>query len=544
MHNSAVLRVVCLLALCGDVGLVGGCAHSPVAERTTAPAGTASVVAAPATDPSAAVVSAGSASVSMGDTPVAKARVEGAPVDDAQAVRAQAGEGVHPAAAWEAKSDDFSPADSSDSELQGPHPVDYYVQLALARNPEIRAAERSVSAQAEVVPQVTELDDPTLTESFQPFTNHSVQTAAGRGVNVLSLSQKFPWYGKLRVRGEVAREETRMALARLASVQLEVIEEVKLSYLELYYTQRAIEITEQDEKLLDRILQFVNARFQANRAPLQDLLRVRIEKRKVQDRLISLRRQMRQAQADLAEVIQATPQADLKAQGSVTESVPRELDQLYTAAVQCRPELREKLHAIIRDRRRRELARLDFYPDVTVGVGWQAIAGDEALSDVANGNDNVQFSVGMNLPVWREKLRAGVREADQRIFASSRRYDAERDDTFRQIRRLIVQARALDEQLRLFREQIIPDSESTVKLLFARYRSQQADIQDVLDNYSRLLAYHIQVIRLEASLGQTLASLERVVGCQLTLFREKGQSNGANDEQVPPNPLPPAPRDD
>jgi len=393
--------------------------------------------------------------------------------------------------------------------------VDFFVSLALQRNPEVLAAQRAAFARAEVLPQVTALDDPMLTEAFQPFQNHSLQTAAGRGVNSLMLSQKFPWFGKLRVRGEVAEQETQMALARLAQAQLKVIEAVKLAYYELYYTQRAIEITQADDKILDEILQFVDARYKASKVPQQDLLRTRIEKRKVQDRLITLRRQLRQAQADLAREIQTAPDADLKVKPFNLEKAPTEIDQLFAAAIRCRPELQERLHAVVKERRARELARLKYYPDVEAGIGWQAITEHNALAAVANGNDNVQFTVGVNIPLWRDKLRAGVAEAEHRIAESSRRVESTRDDTFRHIRRLTVQATAIEQQIELFRKGIIPDAESTLKLLFARYRSGQADVQDLLDNYSRLLTYHLQVARLEAQLGQTLASLERVVGCNV-----------------------------
>lgn len=394
--------------------------------------------------------------------------------------------------------------------------IEYFVALALDRHPDVLAAQRRAFAHAEVLPQATALDDPMLTDSFQPFTNHSLQTAGGRGVNSLVLSQKFPWFNKLRVRGEVAEQGTQIALTRFAQAQLKVIENVKLAYFEVYFTQRAIEITKADDKILDEILQFVDAQYKASKVPQQDLLRTRIEKRKIQDRLITLQRQLRQSQADLAREIQTSPDADLKVKSFIVESVPGEIDQLFAAAVRCSPQFQERLHAIVKERRTRELARLKYYPDVTAGVGWQAITDNSALSPVANGNDNLQFTIGINVPIWREKLRAGVAEADHRIAESTRRLESTRDDTFRQIRRLTVQATTIEKQIDLFKKGIIPDAESALKLLFTRYRSGQADVQDVLDNYSRLLSYHVQVARLEANLGQTLASLERVVGCKLS----------------------------
>ena len=119
------------------------------------------------------------------------------------------------------------------------------------------------------------------------------------------------------------------------------------------------------------------------------------------------------------------------------------------------------------------------------------------------------------------------------MVQSARQYDAERDDTFRHIRRLFVQARALESQIELLKKHIIRDAESTLKLVFARYEVSKADIQDVIDNFTRLLDFHIQLVRLQANLGQTLASLERAVGCRLVTLAE---TTSARPKVVPPAP--------
>ena len=424
--------------------------------------------------------------------------------------------------------------------LAGPHPVDFYVRLALERNPEILAARRGVAGRAEVIPQVTALDDPMLVDSFQPVTSNSVQTAAGRGTNMLTLSQRFPWFGKLRLRGEVAEQETKMALTRLAQSQLKVIENVKLSYYELYFIQRAIEITEEDAKLLSRLLKSADARYRTGKTSFQDVLRGQVELEKLANRLIVLRRRLAQAKADLAKDLHTSPEADFQANSIAADSAPQQIEHLYAAAVRCRPELQERLHAIVRDQRMQELARLNYYPDVTLGLGWQAITANNALSGIANGNDNFAITVGINLPVWRDKLQAGLRESEHRLVESARRYDAERDDTFRRIKRLIVQAHALEQQIELFEKSIVPKAERTLRISATDYSVGKVDFQQVIDNWTGLLQFQVQVVRLKASLGQTLASLERVIGCQLVTFDDGGETPVPPAPEQPPDDRKPA----
>ncbi len=156
----------------------------------------------------------------------------------------------------------------------------------------------------------------------------------------------------------------------------------------------------------------------------------------------------------------------------------------------------------------------------------------EAISPVADGNDNLGIQLGVNLPIYRDKLQAGVREAEHRVVESARRYDAERDDTFRQIRRLAATADAAERQIALYRNRIVPNTQRALDVSIADYPTGRGDILQVIDNYTELLTFQIQIARYEADLAQALASLERVVGCEIA------SSTPMSFPDVPPAPEP------
>jgi len=402
-------------------------------------------------------------------------------------------------------------------EVEGAHPIDFYVQTALARNPEIQALERRVAAQAEVVPQVTTLPDPMLSNVFWPISDNSPQTAAGQQTNVLQLSQQFPWFGKLQLRGQVAEAQTQIALSQLAETQLKVAEDVKTTYYEVYFSQQAIKITEDNETFLRDYITLADARYRVGKSSQQDVLRAQVELSKLQDQLVALRRQWKVAQADLAKLLSVPPESDLRAQDSLNvPAVPEQMERLYQVALATRPELQGRLQAILRDQRMVELARRNYYPDVAVGVNWGSITETGALAKtIANGHDNVGFVVGINLPIWHDKLSAGVREAQNRQAESAQLLQVAKDDILRHVRRLSVQALALEQQVALYRKEIVPRADQTLRVAAADYKVGKVDALTVLDNYTQLLRFQIQQVRLEAALGQVLASLERAVGGQL-----------------------------
>ena len=114
--------------------------------------------------------------------------------------------------------------------LEGPHPLEDYIQFALVQNPEILAARKQIESRIASIRVARGLPDPNLTAVSQPA---PVQTAAGEFQFILNANQKFPWFGKLNTRGLVADAEASIARAELAAVELDTISNVKKAYFEL-----------------------------------------------------------------------------------------------------------------------------------------------------------------------------------------------------------------------------------------------------------------------------------------------------------------------
>ena len=64
------------------------------------------------------------------------------------------------------------------------------------------------------------------------------------------LSQMFPWFGKLGLRGDVAVEAAKAQQQQYEAAKLRLYYQVKDAYYELYYLARAIEITEENKELM------------------------------------------------------------------------------------------------------------------------------------------------------------------------------------------------------------------------------------------------------------------------------------------------------
>ncbi len=420
--------------------------------------------------------------------------------------------------------------------LAGPQPVEVYIGYALTQNPDIQAARKRVEAAANRVPVAASLQDPMLGVTSFPS---PVQTAAGEQTLSMNASQQIPWHGKLDTRASVAEAETNVARAQLAAAELDVIEQVKRAYYELYYIQKAIRITEDDKKLLIDLTKIAEAKYRTGAVSQQDVLRAQVETSNLDSDLIRLRQQLESSQAQLAQLLHVSPETPVRAVEQLpAEQIPRGLDRLYEQAVSARPELHAQLAALTRDRQNVELARLNYFPDVTASVIWNNIA-DQGLSPVANGQDSVGLGVSVNVPLYRKRLDAAVRAGEAQATATARQYDSLRDKTTAQVKSLFVQATSQYELVKLFRDDIIPKADQTLRVSSSAYETGKTDFLQLIDNWRQLLRFQIMYQRLESQLQQTLASLERVVGGQLPLEAAPPSNQPRPPEQLPP--VPPAP---
>lgn len=398
-------------------------------------------------------------------------------------------------------------------QLAGPRPVEDYVQYALTQNARIQAARSRIEAAANRVPQAASLEDPMLSVSGWPFYPNVPQTAAGRRTAEMMVSQQVPWFGKLSNRAAAAEAEANAARAQLAAAELETIEQVKRAYYQLHFVEQSIQVTQQSRDLLAQVLQIAETRYRTGDTSQQDILRLQAELSGVDGDLVRLNQELATARAEIAQLLHISPETPFQTlQELRPEEIPRDLQALYEQAVAARPELHALLAEIERDQRKLELAHLEYRPDFSFSLGWGEMTTNRALAPSADGRDSITTGMAVNLPIYRKRLDAGVREAEAQAVASAREYDAMRDQTLRSVKSLFAQAESQRELIRLFRESIIPATEQALEVSIREYQVGQTEFVQMIDNWRELLRLQIAHAQLEAQLRQTLASLARVVG--------------------------------
>ncbi len=157
------------------------------------------------------------------------------------------------------------------------------INEALARNPQLRETEACWKASIEKIPQVKALPDPMLT--ITQFIE-SVETRVGPQRNILALSQEFPWFGTLSLKGKIALHDALAHAELYKAQQREIIRRMKNTYYDLYFIHMAIAITRGDLELLQRFENIAATRYATGKGIQQNVIKIQTEITKDQDCLL------------------------------------------------------------------------------------------------------------------------------------------------------------------------------------------------------------------------------------------------------------------
>src|SRR5437870_3479842 len=229
---------------------------------------------------------------------------------------------------------------------------------ALKSNPEIQAVRQKVESARARAGQSTYLEDPEVNiEAWGVPLNHPVRFRSSNPI-ILGLRQKFPFFGKLGLKGEIAAEEVKMAGEELRAKEVEVIAKVKSAYADFFMASKSIEIQKELLELVRQASLTADNLYRVGKAPQQDVIKALLEQTDALNKLNWAERDRITSQAKLNTLLSRSPSSPL-GQLSELKLTPLSLQfsDLEKLVLEQRPELRALESGINKSEKSLELAR-------------------------------------------------------------------------------------------------------------------------------------------------------------------------------------------
>lgn len=390
-----------------------------------------------------------------------------------------------------------------------------YLEGALGRHPALDESLAKYRSALERIPQVTALPEPMFEINPGP---RMAETRVGPQMLMMSISQEFPWFGKLSEKGKVAAKEAEMQRQAREIVRAEIIRQVKLAYFGLAYIDRAIAITREDRDLLVHFETLAQAQYSQGIGLQQAALKLQAEITRAQNRLEDLLRQRSDAEVALNTLLDQPPETPLPPVTlSRVEAGVSDLDTLYARGRQNRPELKSAFLQIEVDEKRIDVARKDRWPDIRLEANYINVAKRSDTAGVlmppeGNGKDIYNFSVGIKLPIRRQKYNAAAAEATEDFLASRAGYRNAVNSVEASIRSTAFRLKTLQEQISLFERVLLPQASQALQSAETAYSTGSLSVLELLDSERILLEVRLSLAQFETDSMKALAEMERATG--------------------------------
>lgn len=386
-----------------------------------------------------------------------------------------------------------------------PNPdFDDYLSLMASKNPELRsryhqwqAAEKKIKiTEAWADPQVR------VSAALQPLV-----TAQGPQTLRIGVSQLIPRPKEIRSASEAQTHISQASYSGLQTHLLDLSLNLKTSYSQSYLLGQKLEIQKQIKLLLSNWQQVLLTRYRSASAGHPDLVKTQLE-------LLRLDDQIRETEVDLTNSLDDL-RILLNLDASVEIPVPTELDTEVTPVENgAENPLILRQQAYLNAAKSGEgMAKSRTRPQVMLGLDWLVVGSSDIVNPaLVAGQDAFSLNVGLSLPVWGKKNKAGKATARSILLAEEAKYEALQHDLLLRTGQAQRDLQNAERRIKLLEQSLIPKSQEVYQVLETAYTAGNADLYSLLDAVENLLDHQLQLVEAEVTLWQAQARLNHLKG--------------------------------
>jgi outer membrane protein TolC len=319
----------------------------------------------------------------------------------------------------------------------------------------------------------------------------------------LTIEQPFPLSGIRRHRRTSALADVDRLRAEASRTTLDVGVQAANAFLMVQERRRTQALVSEQLAFARDVVSAANARYASGTAPQSDVLRAEVEVARFEAHARALVSEVRGAEAMLNTSLALDADGPVPALASVAFAQPPPSWSVIKTALTSRPELAAGRAEILRAEADVQVMRDMSRPMATIRTG--------PSYTMTDGNGWMAM-VGLTLPIWRGKLRAGVAEA-QAMRAMS-------EADLRAMTRMIEgDAAVAVNQLQAARDRqtalatdVLPRARMAIEPAVAGYTSGQLPLVSVIEAVQSLWLVQADLIAADTELGLAWARLGRALG--------------------------------
>lgn len=392
-------------------------------------------------------------------------------------------------------------------EAQHPTALRDLISEAERNNPQIAAAQYGYRAATHIAAEKSALPDTQLTlqqfsvGSPRPFAGYTNSEFAYIGVGV---SQEIPYPGKRGLRAQVGNREADIRRADGESVTLDVLDKIKSAYFQLSYLQQTLSILERNNDLLNDVQQIAESRYRVGQGTQQEVLKTQLQHTKILQEITMHHRDVGQLQAQLKQMLNRPQDSpDIETEPLTARPMTYSAADLLKVVRDQNPAVQAQQAMVNKAQAEVDVAKKEFRPDFNLQYMYENT--DRKFRDY------YAVTFGINLPN-RGRRKAELAEAEASREQASKQLEAELQQRLADVQQQYVAAQTSEEQLKIYSDGLIPQSDTTFRSALAAYQANRQDFQTLLFAFLDVLNLQLDYQRELAEHESALAHIETLTG--------------------------------
>jgi outer membrane protein TolC len=386
------------------------------------------------------------------------------------------------------------------------------VELALSGNPGIAEIKARAEAMAAIPAQEGALPDPTLNLDMLNVPTRSFDLRKEDMTMIeVGLSQTIPFPGKLALKEKAAEEEALAAASSVEDARLRLARDAKKAWWSLFYYDRALTVAGEAEQFFLQLIEVAQSKYRVGQGAQQDVLMAQLELSKLKDEKLELTGMRHTGNIQLNVLLNRKPGMSARIPQQAEIKLPwLDYAALQEQAMRSSPLAARHENMLNAARAKVELAKKDYYPDLTLGGGY-AFRQNAPNGDVRSDFLSVRLSV--NLPIYAgQKQAKAVDQRQSELLQEQYSAQDEHNKLHGEIAAKSAEYLHAKDKLSLYEHEIIPQAEQTVRSLMAGYQVSKAAFSDLLRAQLTLFNYQTLYWQALTRTQQILAELSALVG--------------------------------
>ena len=364
-----------------------------------------------------------------------------------------------------------------------------YLKIAAENNPALKAKFNEYMSFVQKITQEKAYPEPQF--AFGYFVM-PVETRVGPQNMKFTLSQKFPWFGKLEARADSRAEFAKSKFKEFEELKYKLFYDVKKVWYQIYIKDREIKLVDEQLVFYKVLKSFVNTKFKTGNSSMSDFMRIQIKINQLENRISELNYDLKplkaefnallNRQADSAVVVSDTIQADF------LDETKNSLDSILVKNSRLSVMEQQKVSAVSS----MKAADKEKYPDITLGLDYTVVGKRTDVSVTNNGQDVFMPKLSLNIPLFNPKYEAKVQEYTYQADMIEFQIQDYKNNLATRYESIVTDYKNALRNINYLNKQI-EDTRKVVSLLYMEYATSGNKFLDLILEQEKIIIYQFRL---------------------------------------------------